>query len=135
MLSRHMPSQVLDVLELQQQLDEDGITALVHRFYERVRDEPLLGPIFATRIDDDQWPRHLDKMVRFWSTVLLGSNSYLGNPMLLHGTLPGLTHAHFDRWLELFREVAEEVMTPAVAAAVAQRAERMGAQLRLMVLA
>lgn len=126
---------VLDVLELQQQLDEAGITTLVHRFYERVRDEPLLGPIFATRIDDDAWPQHLDKMVRFWSTILIGSNRYLGNPMEVHRTLPGLTHAHFDHWLALFHEVTEEVFAPAVAHSVQRRAERMGARLRVVTLA
>lgn len=36
-------------------LDEEKLTRLVHRFYDKVRAETFLGPIFATRISD--WGR------------------------------------------------------------------------------
>lgn len=38
-------------------LDEAILTALVHRFYDKVRADPMLGPIFAARITD--WNRTL----------------------------------------------------------------------------
>ena len=82
--------------------------------------------MFAARIDNEQWPQHLDKMVRFWSTILKGSNRYLGNPMVVHSSLPGITEAHFSRWLALFREVAEAHLPQVLADAILQRAERMG---------
>ncbi|MCK5941673.1 MAG: group III truncated hemoglobin [Planctomycetes bacterium] len=111
-------------------LRDEQIETLVHRFYEQIRDEPLLGPVFAARIADDQWPAHLDKMVRFWSTILRGTDRYTGNPMVVHRQLAGLTAAHFARWLELFREVADGCLSPELADSIVQRAERMGARLQ-----
>jgi hemoglobin len=121
-----MVRRILNVLELQVQLQDEQIETLVHRFYERIQHEPLLAPVFAARIDNEQWPQHLDKMVRFWSTILKGSNRYLGNPMVVHSSLPGITEAHFSRWLALFREVAEAHLPQVLADAILQRAERMG---------
>lgn len=125
-----MTRKILHVLELKAQLQEEQIVTLVHRFYERVQQEPLLGPLFAERIQEDQWPMHLDKMVRFWSTILRGTNRYTGNPMIVHANMPGLTTAHFTRWLALFREVAEEHLPQVLADSILQRAERMGHRLR-----
>jgi len=125
-----MTRKILHVLELKEQLQDEQIVTLVHRFYERVQQEPLLGPLFAERIQEDQWPMHLDKMVRFWSTILRGTNRYTGNPMIVHANMPGLTTAHFTRWLALFREVAEEHLPQVLADSILQRAERMGHRLR-----
>lgn len=125
-----MTRQILNVLELQEQLQDEQIATLVHSFYERVQLEPLLGPLFAERIEADQWPMHLDKMVRFWSTILRGTNRYTGNPMIVHANMSGLTTAHFTRWLELFREVAEKHLPQVIANSILQRAERMGQRLR-----
>lgn len=125
-----MARRILNVLELQIALQDEQIETLVHRFYERIRDEPLLGPVFAARIADDAWPTHLDKMVRFWSTILRGTNRYTGNPMLVHQDLPGITAEHFTRWLSLFREVAEQCLSQELADSILQRAERMGARLQ-----
>ncbi|HEB54467.1 MAG TPA: group III truncated hemoglobin, partial [bacterium] len=72
-------AEILDVLQLRARLTVDEIRTLVHRFYERVRQDHLLGPVFATRIAAERWPAHLDKMVRFWSTVLRGERGYTGN--------------------------------------------------------
>ena len=125
-----MTRRILNVLELQVQLQDEQIETLVHRFYERVPHDPMLGPVFAARIQQDGWPVHLDKMVRFWSTILRGSNRYLGNPMVVHSTLPEVTTAHFTRWLALFREVAEEHLPQVIADSILQRAERMGRSLQ-----
>ena len=124
-----MPKRILHVLELQQQLSDDQIHTIVHRFYERVQSEPLLAPVFASRIATAEWPAHLDKMVRFWSTILRGTNRYHGNPMQVHTELGGLTRAHFDRWLTLFAEVAGECVPKVVADSILQRAHRMGDRL------
>lgn len=40
-------------------------------------------------------------MYNFWSSILLGDGSYLGNPFQKHVGLT-ISAAHFDRWLELF---------------------------------
>ena len=67
-------------------LDDAMLGRLVHGFYDRVRRDPLLGPIFAERITD--WTPHLDQMVEFWSSVALMTGRYHGAPMPKHLPLP-----------------------------------------------
>jgi len=102
-------------------LSDAILTELVHRFYDRVRSDPLLGPIFAARIVD--WAPHLDRMVAFWSSVALMTGRYHGTPIPKHLPLP-VEKLHFDRWLALFGETAREICTPAGADWVIERAER-----------
>ena len=111
-------------------LDEGILRALVHDFYARVRADAVLGPVFADRIAD--WPRHLDRMVAFWSSVALMTGRYHGAPMPAHATLP-VSWAHFDRWLSLFRQTADEVCPPEGATHVTERAERIARSLHLAV--
>ncbi|MBE2276565.1 MAG: group III truncated hemoglobin [Rhodobacteraceae bacterium] len=111
-------------------LDAQILHDLVHRFYARVRSDVVLAPIFDARIKD--WAPHLDRMVDFWSSVALMTGRYHGAPMPAHATLP-VTWAHFDRWLLLFRETAEEVCPPAGAAHVIERAERIARSLHMAV--
>lgn len=84
-------------------VDEAMITRLVHGFYEQVRADAELGPVFASRIED--WTPHLELMCSFWSSVMLRVGTYQGRPMPKHMRLP-VGGAHFDRWLELFEATA-----------------------------
>ncbi|SMX48798.1 group III truncated hemoglobin [Maliponia aquimaris] len=109
-------------------LDDAILVRLVHGFYDKVRADPLLGPIFAARITD--WGPHLDKLVDFWSSVALMTGRYHGAPMPKHLPLP-VEQAHFDRWLALFRQTATEVCPPEGAAWVIERAERIAASIHM----
>ncbi len=109
-------------------LDEAVLTNLVHRFYEKVRADPTLGPIFAMRIED--WASHLERMVAFWSSVALMTGRYHGSPVAAHMGLP-VTWSHFQQWLSLFRETALEICPPEGAAFVIERAERIAHSLFL----
>lgn len=111
-------------------LDEAVLTTVVHRFYARVRQDPLLAPVFAERITD--WGPHLDRMVAFWSSVALMTGRYHGRPVPAHARLP-VSAAHFDRWLALFRDTAREVCTPAGAALLIERGERIARSLLIAV--
>lgn len=90
-------------------ITEDEISLLVHTFYEKVRQDPDIGPIFNAIVGD--WPHHLSTLKDFWSTVLLTTGRYKGDPMMTHLQLP-LDPEHFDRWLLLFAETAKEVLSP-----------------------
>lgn len=103
---------------------EDQIRRMVETFYARVREDDLLGPVFDERIGSG-WDAHLDRMVDFWSTVLLASGRYRGDPIEAHRRIPDLDSAHFDRWLELFRPVVDEVYPDGLADDVYGRALRM----------
>lgn len=76
---------------------------LVHAFYADVRADAQLGPVFARTLPAD-WQPHLERMVEFWCTVLLGTRSFKGNVYARHMALPGLEPAHFKRWLALWRQ-------------------------------
>jgi len=111
-------------------LDEDGLRTLVHRFYARVRADDVLGPVFADRISD--WEPHLERMVAFWSSVALMTGRYHGRPVPAHTPLP-IDASHFNRWLGLFRETAQEVCTPVGAKHVIERAEQIARSLHIAV--
>ena len=111
-------------------LDEDILRKLVHGFYAKVREDAILGPIFEQRIRD--WGPHLDRMVRFWSSVALMTGVYHGRPVPAHMGLP-VNWTHFERWLSIFRETAHEICPPAGAAHVIERAERIAQSLHFAV--
>ena len=111
-----------------QTVSEDSIAELVDRFYGKIRDDQFLGPIFAEAIGTG-WKPHLEKMKAFWSTVLLASGTYKGNPMAAHLQLPRLTQRHFDRWLQLWRETADGLFAESVASLFVQKAETIGQRL------
>lgn len=102
-------------------ITEPEISVLVDNFYAKVRRDPDIGPIFNAIVDD--WPYHLALLKDFWSTVLLTTGRYKGDPMMKHLQLP-LDHEHFARWLDLFAETANEVLSPAHAAEVIDKSHR-----------
>lgn len=109
---------------------EDDIARLVPRFYARVRVDAVLGPIFEDRIDD--WPRHLSKLEAFWSSVMLTSGRYKGQPMVAHlRHAEHMTADNFRRWLSLWTEVTEEVLGPALASEFQSKAARIAESLQL----
>jgi truncated hemoglobin YjbI len=114
---------------MQAPIDEATIRRLVHAFYDKVRADAALGPIFDRAIGGG-WEAHLEKMCDFWSSVMLTTGRYHGNPMGAHLKLDGVTPAHFQRWLALFRETAGEVCDAPVAALFAGRAENIARTLQ-----
>lgn len=101
----------------------DDIKLLVDTFYDLVRDNKLLAPIFNERIQD-HWPQHLAKMYTFWQTVLLGDHTYLGSPFPPHAQLP-ITHEHFEQWLNLFSQTVDQLFHGEKAEEAKWRANKM----------
>lgn len=90
----------------------DDIKLLVNEFYDKVRQDALLAPVFASRISD--WQPHLETMYRFWNAALFGVRGYVGNPLLKHAQLP-IDGPHFEQWINLFYETIDEHFTGKVA--------------------
>ena len=111
-------------------VDEEMIQNVVHTFYAKVRRDPFIGPVFEGVIGD-KWDLHLAKMCDFWSSVMLTSGRYKGNPMVAHMRLKSVRPAHFERWLSLFHETASEVCPPEAAAAFVSRADNIAQSLQL----
>ncbi|MGH2643484.1 MAG: group III truncated hemoglobin [Chitinophagaceae bacterium] len=102
----------------------DDIRFLVDEFYEKVRRDELIGPIFDEKIGD-HWDRHLDIMYRFWQTVLLeNGKTYFGNPFMKHASLPVFEN-HFQRWLYLWKQTLQKDFDGPLADEAYDRAEKM----------
>ena len=87
------------------------IELLVDTFYEKVRDNGVLGFIFDEVAQVD-WEEHLPKMYSFWASVLLGEHSFSGNPMQKHialSQLTAMTDREFSEWLRLFAQTVDEL--------------------------
>jgi hemoglobin len=84
----------------------EDIRLLVDTFYGKIRVDILLGGIFNGAIRD-RWPEHLEKMCRFWQTVLLDEHTYYGSPFPPHAQLL-VEQKHFDTWLKLWYETIDE---------------------------
>lgn len=84
----------------------EDIKLMVDTFYNKVKIDTLIGPIFNGVIKD--WPPHLNKMYGFWETILLDVHSYSGSPFPPHAKMP-LEKIHFDRWMELFKNTVDSL--------------------------
>ncbi|MGX5777025.1 group III truncated hemoglobin [Methylorubrum zatmanii] len=115
---------------IQAELTEAALSAFLDAFYAKVRRDPLIGPVFSARIADAAWPDHLERVGDFWSSVLLKTGRYKGNPFGRHLGIAELAPTHFARWLGLFEETAAEMFSPDIADAMIERAHRIGDSLK-----
>lgn len=110
-------------------LTPESIATLVHAFYDEVRADPVLQPVFDAAIGDN-WTPHLARMVDFWCSVMLGSRNFQGNVFGKHMLLTGVTPDHFLRWLTLFEATATRLFNPTDAAEFKTVARRIAASLQ-----
>jgi hemoglobin len=123
-----VPNVIIEDISTSTGIDEAMIETLVRAFYGRVREDPLIGPVFESKIQD--WEEHLGRLCTFWSSVVLGSSRYRGQPMAAHLPLP-IDSPHFDRWLEIFAQTARDVCPPPAAIHFLDRASRIADSLEL----
>lgn len=112
-------------------VSEEKIVELVDAFYAKVRTDAVLAPVFDRAIAAADWPRHLAKMYDFWSSVMLTTGRYKGNPMAVHARLPDLEEGMFARWLALFGETADEIVSAEAAAVFRRKSEMIAESLKL----
>ena len=111
-------------------ITEDAIRTLIDRFYDKVRADPELGPIFSRAIPGD-WEPHLATMRNFWSSVMLTTGRYKGNPVAKHLAVAGIEPQLFERWLKLFSETCSEQFDENVTQAFGVKATRIAESLKL----
>lgn len=108
---------------------EAALRRVVDLFYSRVRQDPMLGPVFNDAVGD--WPEHLDKLGDFWSSVMLTTGKYKGNPLAAHlRHLDRITPDMFARWLELWRDTSAELLPPQAAEEIQSKAHRIARSLQ-----
>lgn len=111
-------------------VDRGFIGALVRDFYDRVRSDTRLGPVFAAELHGE-WEPHLEKMTDFWCSVILKNGAYYGRPVPAHLKLKQVREEDFDVWLDHFRKTAADRCPPEVAEVFVDRAERIARSLKL----
>ena len=108
---------------LHSEISEEMVEHLVRSFYDKVRNDTELGPIFESVIGED-WEPHLQKMFAFWSSLTMLTGRYKGQPMGAHLKLKSVGPQHFETWLSLFRETAKEICGDEIAPVFISKAER-----------
>lgn len=103
--------------------DVEDIKTFVDEFYDKVRNDQLIGPVFLEKITGD-WQPHLNKMYAFWNAALFGVPGFKGNPFARHAPLK-IDQRHFDRWLKLFNETIDGKFEGDVAEDAKHRAQLM----------
>lgn len=103
----------------------EDIQLLVDTFYNKIRSNELLAPVFAQRINEQTWPVHLEKMYRFWGSILLYTQNYNGSPFDKHIGLD-IGSEHFAEWLSLFSATVDELFGGETAALAKERANNIG---------
>ncbi len=91
--------------------DRKDIELIVNTFYEKVRNNTILGYIFND-VANINWEAHLPKMYSFWASILLGEHSFSGNPMQKHialSKITAMTDKEFSEWLHLFIQTIDEL--------------------------
>lgn len=114
---------------LEPEISEENLLAFLTTFYAAARRDALLGPVFSRSVAEENWARHVERIHAFWSSAMLGTRRYQGNPFGAHLHLE-LDPQHFDRWLALFRETVRRMYAPAPAGALVAKADRIAQSLQ-----
>ena len=106
------------------------ISFLMHSFYDKIRTDDLLGPIFNSHIPNESWPKHLEKLTDFWETNLFGIAKFKGNPTLKHlnvdeNSKHTISQKHFGRWLQIWFETIDKNFEGFLANKAKESARRM----------
>jgi hemoglobin len=103
----------------------EDVQLMVNTFYERIQKNEILGPIFEEKVHG-RWPEHLEKMYRFWQTILLGEHTYNGAPFPPHARMP-IDESHFVIWVKTFTTTVDDLFSGEVAEEAKKRGTLMAA--------
>lgn len=116
--------------------NRSDIITLVNTFYETVKQDDLIGPIFTEKVQV-QWDKHLPVMYDFWENIIFYSGGYSGNPMALHQQLHQrvpLTKEDFERWLKIFKGTTDSLFAGDNAEMIKQRAQSIATVMQIKIL-
>ncbi|NKI27046.1 group III truncated hemoglobin [Arenibacter sp. 6A1] len=108
------------------------VNLLVITFYGKIRQHPILGPIFNGIIKD--WESHLELLTDFWESQLLLQRKYVGNPIVAHQEVDAkinhsITPEHFGLWLNEWYATIDELFEGDIAHIAKNRAQKMSTML------
>ena len=108
--------------------DRKDIHLLVSTFYELIRKNELLGPIFNTVIKD--WDLHLILLTDFWESNLFFNKTYYGDPIQKHIEVDArfegkINELHFGTWINLWHQTIDDLYKGETANIAKNRARNM----------
>jgi hemoglobin len=116
--------------------NRDDIIALVNTFYEAVKRDDLIGPVFNERVKVN-WEKHLPVMYDFWENIVFYTGGYSGNPMQVHKQMHekfSLSAADFARWILLFTQTVNGLFEGENAELAKQRATSIATVMQMKIL-
>lgn len=115
----------------------DEVSQLVATFYDKVREDDLLGPIFNGIIED--WDHHLEHITTFWCNQLfIERSTYKGDPISAHKKVDDfannkINELHFGRWLNMWVQTIDELFEGDNAFILKNRARKMSTHIHLSI--
>ena len=94
--------------------DRKDIDLLMRAFYSKAISDDVIGYIF-TDVAKLDLAHHLPIIGDFWETIVFQTGEYGKhgrNPLQVHGELNNetpLLSEHFERWLEIFDQITDEL--------------------------
>ena len=116
--------------------NRENIITLVDTFYNEVRKDEMLSPIFQEKAKIN-WDQHLPVMYDFWENIVFYTGNYSGNPMHVHKQLHDkfpLDAANFARWLQLFTKTVDSLFLGENAELTKQRALSIATVMQMRIL-
>jgi len=112
------------------------IHSLVYTFYEKIKIDTTLGPIFIRAIQD--WPTHIEHLTDFWQSQLLFNKRFRGNPAEAHIKVDknenhSISSEHFGLWLNLWFATIDDLFEGEIAERAKRNARKMNTQLFLKI--
>ncbi|MGH7654025.1 MAG: group III truncated hemoglobin [Gemmatimonadaceae bacterium] len=108
-------------------LQDGDLHALLEGFYATITRDPLLGPYFL----DLDMREHMPRIVAFWSTILFHTGQYSGNAFRPHLLMPGLTAAHFTRWVAVLGQTVNDRFAGPAADRMKDYAQRIAVSMQI----
>ena len=89
----------------------EDVFFLVNTFYDKIKKDEMLGPIFNGMIKD--WDKHMVLLTDFWSSQLFIERTYNGNPIEIHRKVDAyanhsINEQHFGKWLNYWIQTLDE---------------------------
>ncbi len=114
------------------------LSFLVRTFYERLRQDKSLGPIFNRQVTD--WELHFEHITDFWESNLFFSKRYHKNPVEIHEAVDAaesheLEQKHFGIWLNYWFSTVDEYFEGEKANIAKNRARNMASFMFLKIYA
>ena len=112
------------------------VAQLVFAFYQNIRADDMLGPVFNGIVND--WDEHYELLTDFWSNNLFAERVYSGNPILAHQQVDQhmkgkMEAAHFGRWLMHWHQTIDQLFEGKNATILKRRAQKMSTFILLKV--